>query len=48
VDTDTHLVKPLDRRLNIDGVAPQAFQLLSDQTPLLNMDASGASKLPKK
>jgi hypothetical protein len=47
VNTDTHLVKPLDRRLNIDGVAPQAFQLLSDQAPLLHMEASGASKLRK-
>ena len=27
VNTDAHFIKPLDRRLNIDGVAPQTIQL---------------------
>jgi hypothetical protein len=27
VNRDAHMVKPLDRRLNIDGVAPQAIRL---------------------
>ena len=27
VNTDGHLIKPLDRRLNVDRVAPQAIQL---------------------
>jgi hypothetical protein len=31
LNTDGHLIKPLDRRLNIDRVAPQAIQLRHHQ-----------------